>query len=129
MTDKRDWATERARELYQDWYGMPDLGNQSAPILAALREAEERGEARGRIRQADINGNTLRAVASEGREDERQAIEARLREPDEAMKQVMHRLWGRAQYADPFNGWIEQAAKYNRALADALFPASSKEGE
>jgi hypothetical protein len=108
MTDQ-DWANERAKQLYRDVV-LFAANKPIDTILTALREAEERG-------RNSLSGQVAlwnKGVES-GRLAERQAIEARLRQPDDEM-------------IDALNRNVKQPGfrAVLIALADALFPPSKE---
>lgn len=138
----RDWAEERAGHdaaklvdsLVQCGWADDDIpqgivDNMAEYIDAALREAEERAKAE--CEQHGLEALRLaheheQTAVEQARLAERQALEARLREPDDAMVQAVCGFKG----ADGVNGMYVEGPLGGllATVADALFPPS-KEGE
>jgi hypothetical protein len=131
MTDTRDWATERAERYFRTESHTPST------FAAALRKAEERGRASAidlaRLQSlSDPNDPSFH----EGRLAERQAIEAQLIEPDEAMVEavaVQMAGCGLEKFRNELpehvrTSYFDDAENALDAVCHVLFPPS-KEGE
>ena len=134
MTDTQ-WIAEKAQEVVVSTaFGRQHVAAMREVVAAALRKAEERWMKRGRALQAHAEGTSHRQTFRDARLAERQAIEARLRTPDEAMVEavlIAHQLVGPHRR----DGGVDAMKVAMIAIADALFPSSetpeapSKEGE